>query len=223
MRCGDLRLAMASGDEWDDGDWEEEEQYVVVELSGIIDSDFLAKCNNSFKMLGVDTDEPIMQLGGCVFAGRYEDALGTCVLFKENATSGPGDASEGTALSYQCHTAKKLLMHRMFLSERQSSEPISGIEAMQLDSLDGYRHSSGYHWQPPKEEMNPDVAGGDDEDEDDDDDDGKDDNGDGDDDNDHDRQPAEAAAPSPGTANEGSKEAVPEPSLGTKAEASIVP
>ncbi|XP_078454823.1 general transcription factor 3C polypeptide 6-like isoform X2 [Lampetra planeri] len=205
--------------------WRSVEQYVVVELSGIIDSDFLAKCNNSFKILGVDTDEPIMQVGGCVFAGRYEDALGTCVLFKENSTSGPGDASEGTALSYQCHTAKKLLMHRTFLSERQSSEPISGIEAMQLDSLEGYRHSSGYHWQPPKEEMNTDVTGGDDEDEDDDDDDGKDDNGDndGDDDNDHGRRRAEAAVPSPGTANEGNKEAVPEPSPGTKAEASIVP
>ncbi|XP_055509276.1 general transcription factor 3C polypeptide 6 isoform X2 [Leucoraja erinacea] len=72
----------------EDGDWEEEEQLVVVELSGIIDPDFLLKCRNECKIVGIDTEQPIMQVDRCVFAGEYEDVLGTCVIFEE--TSEPG-------------------------------------------------------------------------------------------------------------------------------------
>ncbi|XP_041059411.1 general transcription factor 3C polypeptide 6 isoform X2 [Carcharodon carcharias] len=71
-----------------DGDWEEEEQLVVVELSGIIDPDFLLKCRNECKIVGIDTEQPIMQVDRCVFAGEYEDVLGTCVIFEE--TTEPG-------------------------------------------------------------------------------------------------------------------------------------
>ncbi|XP_067915491.1 general transcription factor 3C polypeptide 6 isoform X3 [Heterodontus francisci] len=72
----------------DDGDWEKEEQLVVVELSGIIDPDFLLRCRNECKIVGIDTEQPVMQVDRCVFAGEYEDVLGTCVIFEE--TSEPG-------------------------------------------------------------------------------------------------------------------------------------
>uniref|UniRef100_UPI00398E7B82 general transcription factor 3C polypeptide 6 isoform X3 n=1 Tax=Pristiophorus japonicus TaxID=55135 RepID=UPI00398E7B82 len=73
----------------DDGDWEEEEeQLVVVELSGIIDPDFLLRCRNECKIVGIDTEQPIMQVDRCVFAGEYEDVLGTCVIFEEIAEPG---------------------------------------------------------------------------------------------------------------------------------------
>ncbi|XP_049754988.1 general transcription factor 3C polypeptide 6 isoform X4 [Elephas maximus indicus] len=67
-------------EEWE----EEEEQLVLVELSGIIDSDFLSKCENKCKILGIDTERPIMQVDNYVFAGEYEDTLGTCVIFEED-------------------------------------------------------------------------------------------------------------------------------------------
>ncbi|XP_058429154.1 general transcription factor 3C polypeptide 6 isoform X3 [Marmota monax] len=67
---------------------EAQEQFVLVELSGIIDSDFLSKCENKCKILGIDTERPIMQLDSYVFAGEYEDTLGTCVIFEENAEHG---------------------------------------------------------------------------------------------------------------------------------------
>ncbi|XP_045150545.1 general transcription factor 3C polypeptide 6 [Echinops telfairi] len=60
------------------------EQLVLVELSGIIDSDFLSKCENKCKILGIDTEKPIMQVDNYVFAGEYEDTLGTCVIFEED-------------------------------------------------------------------------------------------------------------------------------------------
>ncbi|XP_012971196.3 general transcription factor 3C polypeptide 6 isoform X3 [Mesocricetus auratus] len=62
---------------------EEAEQFVLVELSGIIDSDFLSKCENKCKILGIDTEKPILQVDSYVFAGEYEDTLGTCVIFEE--------------------------------------------------------------------------------------------------------------------------------------------
>ncbi|XP_036025149.1 general transcription factor 3C polypeptide 6 isoform X5 [Onychomys torridus] len=62
---------------------EEVEQFVLVELSGIIDSDFLSKCENKCKILGIDTERPILQVDSYVFTGEYEDTLGTCVIFEE--------------------------------------------------------------------------------------------------------------------------------------------
>nr|XP_037856936.1 general transcription factor 3C polypeptide 6 isoform X2 [Chlorocebus sabaeus] len=83
---------MAAADErgLEDGEEEEEEveQLVLVELSGIIDSDFLSKCENKCKVLGIDTERPILQVDSCVFAGEYEDTLGTCVIFEENVEHG---------------------------------------------------------------------------------------------------------------------------------------
>ncbi|XP_036376408.1 general transcription factor 3C polypeptide 6 [Megalops cyprinoides] len=110
-------------------EWEEEEQLVVVELSGIIDSDFLTKCQGKVKIVGIDTEQPIMQVGRYVFAGEYEDVLGTCVIFEENHGS---DARP--QLRYRCHTVKKLMMQRTFLTEKKEGEPSSGrIEFLPLN------------------------------------------------------------------------------------------
>ncbi|KAL4617921.1 general transcription factor 3C polypeptide 6-like [Arapaima gigas] len=62
---------------------------------------------------------------------REPNALGTCVIFQEE----PGCESDGTPeLKYMCHTAKKLMMQRTFLSEKKEGEPSSGgIEVLQLN------------------------------------------------------------------------------------------
>ncbi|XP_061479609.1 general transcription factor 3C polypeptide 6 isoform X2 [Rhineura floridana] len=72
------------------GEADVEEQLVMVELSGIIDSDFLEKCENKCKILGIDTERPILQVDRYVFAGEYEDTLGTCLVFEENKDHGGG-------------------------------------------------------------------------------------------------------------------------------------
>uniref|UniRef100_A0A3Q3FXV5 Transcription factor TFIIIC triple barrel domain-containing protein n=1 Tax=Labrus bergylta TaxID=56723 RepID=A0A3Q3FXV5_9LABR len=53
-------------------EWEEEEQLVVVELSGIIDNDFLTKTRGTCKILDIDSEKPMIQVGQYVFAGEYE-------------------------------------------------------------------------------------------------------------------------------------------------------
>ncbi|XP_066561288.1 general transcription factor 3C polypeptide 6 [Amia ocellicauda] len=115
-----------------DDEWEEEEQLVVVELSGIINSDFLTKCKEKCKIVGIDTEQPVMQVGRYVFAGEYEDVLGTCVIFEETAGN-DSDPEAKPHLKYKCHTVKKLMMQRTFLSEKKEGEDSTGgIEVLQL-------------------------------------------------------------------------------------------
>uniref|UniRef100_A0A3B4CTB1 Transcription factor TFIIIC triple barrel domain-containing protein n=1 Tax=Pygocentrus nattereri TaxID=42514 RepID=A0A3B4CTB1_PYGNA len=110
-------------------EWEEEEQLVVAELSGMVDSDVLRRCEGWTKVVGLDSEQPVLQLGRYVFAGEYEDAVGTCVIFQEDS----GDPACSPTLRYKCHTAKKLMLQRTFLSERKEGE--SGSRAIEVLSL----------------------------------------------------------------------------------------
>ncbi|XP_074489279.1 general transcription factor 3C polypeptide 6 isoform X4 [Sebastes fasciatus] len=107
-------------------EWEEEEQLVVVELSGIINNDFLSKCRGTCKILDIDSEKPMMQVGQYVFAGEYEDALGTCVLFEEGPQKGGEEEDSGPELKYKCYTRKKLMMQRIFLVEKKEGETSTG-------------------------------------------------------------------------------------------------
>ncbi|XP_028702865.2 general transcription factor 3C polypeptide 6 isoform X2 [Macaca mulatta] len=101
---------------------EEEEQLVLVELSGIIDSDFLSKCQNKCKVLGIDTERPILQVDSCVFAGEYEADT---------------EGNNKTVLKYKCHTMKKLSMTRTLLTEKKEGEEnIGGVEWLQIKDND---------------------------------------------------------------------------------------
>uniref|UniRef100_W5NET2 General transcription factor 3C polypeptide 6 n=1 Tax=Lepisosteus oculatus TaxID=7918 RepID=W5NET2_LEPOC len=141
-----------------DGDWEEEEvvtivvqtkrqdQLVVVELSGVINSDFLTKCKGNCKIVGIDSEQPIIQVGRYVFAGKYEDALGSCVIFEEKNGQDfiDTESEEKPQLKYKCHTAKKLMMQRTFLSEKKEGQESSatGIEVLKLNDGDFSGRSS---------------------------------------------------------------------------------
>lgn len=116
---------------------EEAEQFVLVELSGIIDSDFLSKCENKCKILGIDTEKPILQVDSYVFAGEYEDTLGTCVIFEEGVERVDPEGNDKTVLKYKCHTMKKLSMTRTLLTEKKEGEEnIDGVEWLQMKDND---------------------------------------------------------------------------------------
>ena len=103
-----------NSDENDD-ELEEEEQLVTVHLSGIIDMDYLKKCDASnCKVLGIDTDEPALQIDRMVFSGNYSESIGTNIIFEEQS----GEEENGEVsknLKYMCHTTKNLDMIRIFL------------------------------------------------------------------------------------------------------------
>ncbi|XP_069485669.1 general transcription factor 3C polypeptide 6 isoform X2 [Ambystoma mexicanum] len=104
----------------------------MVELSGILDTDFLDRCENRCKILGIDTERPILQVDKYVFAGEYADTLGTCVIFEEDPDHVENDGS-APQLKYKCHTMKKLHMTRTFLTEKKEGDESSGgVEWFQI-------------------------------------------------------------------------------------------
>lgn len=114
-------------------EWEEQEQLVVAELSGVLDSDVLCQRGGVCKMVGMSSEQPMLQVGRYVFAGEYEDALGTCVIFEEQ-TKDQTKPESSPVLKYRCHTMKKLMFQRTFLSERKEGEATSGgIEVLSLN------------------------------------------------------------------------------------------
>ncbi|XP_032263288.1 general transcription factor 3C polypeptide 6 isoform X2 [Phoca vitulina] len=136
-RCGIMAATEERIREDREEEEEEAEQLVLVELSGIIDSDFLSKCENKCKILGIDTERPILQVDSYVFAGEYEDTLGTCVIFEENVEQGDAEGSSKTVLKYKCHTMKKLSMTRTLLTEKkEGEESIGGVEWLQIKDND---------------------------------------------------------------------------------------
>ena len=103
------------GERKEDNEWEE--QYVFVELVGMVDPDKLHHCTvENCNILGVDDEMTVLKLGSHVFAGEYEDALGTMVFLEETEHEG------GKYLKYNSHTCKILKTSRAFLKLKPSAE-----------------------------------------------------------------------------------------------------
>jgi len=99
-------------------EWEEEEQFVLVELKGLLEIDDLKDCttDNSY-VWGADTDNPILKLNRYVFSGEYDDTLGTAVFFEETEKNGEKH------LEYKCHTTRKLETVRSHLEPIANEKP----------------------------------------------------------------------------------------------------
>jgi len=73
-----------------------------------------------------ESAQPLVQIGNQVFAGSYQDTLGTSLFFRQADRRPPPhhDPVFGRAvkkrLSFLAATRKKLLLKRVFLKERQS-------------------------------------------------------------------------------------------------------
>ncbi|MEE6511234.1 hypothetical protein FKM82_017703 [Ascaphus truei] len=81
---------------------------------------------------GINTEKPFLQVDNYVFAGEYEDALGTCVIFEETSDQVDGDNTK-PQLKYKCHTVKKLNMMRTFLTEKKEGDEGGGkVEWFQI-------------------------------------------------------------------------------------------
>lgn len=111
-----------------ESEWEtDEEELVHVELSGIFQDDLLKKPEVITKFVGLDTKEPIVQLGNQVFAGSYTEVVGTSVFFQvedvdEDDEVDPvfGKPSD-QKLRYLCKSGKKLVLKRVFLNKNSKT------------------------------------------------------------------------------------------------------
>lgn len=116
-----------------------DDAYVLVELTGVIDAEGMEMKGKSCQILGVDTAEPVLKLGSYLFTGEYKDVVGTCVLFED--TSEPGEPSASPTVSkspkkllnYFAKTEKKLEMKTSFLQEK-AQDPVGETAAEGVDT-----------------------------------------------------------------------------------------
>jgi general transcription factor 3C polypeptide 6 len=107
----------------EDCDWEtDEEEMVHVQLSGIFQSELLGAAQAQAKFVGIETEQPIVQIGGQVFVGKYEDVAGTAVFLRqEQQEPGPekeDDFARPHPAEFVCQTHKRLVLRRVFLREK---------------------------------------------------------------------------------------------------------
>lgn len=105
------------------GDESEVEEVVFVELSGLIDQEWSHAAGQVCKIIGIDSDGPVLQLGRNVFSGEYADTLGTKVLFECNSKTGADTTQPDSAvLDYAVCVNKVLRMQRVFLTECENDD-----------------------------------------------------------------------------------------------------
>lgn len=105
-------MSTKNDDEWED-------QYVFVELVGLLDPDKLSLCTTeNTALLGVDDEVTVLKLGNYTFAGNYEDSFGSMVFFEET------ENKSEKSLKYHSHTTKVLKTSRVFLKPKEKLQPL---------------------------------------------------------------------------------------------------
>uniref|UniRef100_A0A0A9XDJ8 General transcription factor 3C polypeptide 6 n=1 Tax=Lygus hesperus TaxID=30085 RepID=A0A0A9XDJ8_LYGHE len=113
-------------------EYEEQEVLVYMDFSSKIDDD-LFSVEKEFKLIGLGSDTPVLQLANQVFQGEWKDSLGTQVIFEQDETPPRADPlfSENppTFMKYSCRTNKVLHMSRIFVNSKNEADTSPGDEA----------------------------------------------------------------------------------------------
>lgn len=119
------QTANTDGEELNTEDWElVDEEIIHVELSGIFGEDLVKNPDLiSKKFIGLDTSEPIVQLGNQVFSGKYCNTLGSSVFFqgergRKSSTDPVFSKDISDRLEYFTKADKKIVLKRIFVNKK---------------------------------------------------------------------------------------------------------
>ena len=113
----------------------QDQELVHVEINGIfqdLQTEDGQDLSDISKFIGLDTEQPIVQIGNQVFAGTFEDTIGTSLFFtlddKDKDEAVLPAAAEGKErvfdnaptkrVEYVCKADKKLILKRVFLTPK---------------------------------------------------------------------------------------------------------
>jgi len=100
-----------------------EEMYVLVEFAGNMGDDALKQENASVRITGIDTGQPLVQIGNQLYAGEFSETFGTELIFTEVDNNDAVDPVFETQLekrlAYVAKTAKKLVIKRAFATPKK--------------------------------------------------------------------------------------------------------
>eukprot|EP01135_Chromosphaera_perkinsii_P000042 Nk52_evm21s16 gene=Nk52_evmTU21s16 len=115
-------------DEKSEGEEEEsdedafDEAYVVMEFEDVPPDYGDSNFGKDYRILGIETDKPILRLGNDVFEGRYEDSCGTDMIFEDrkqhlrtNNTSGFQKEEQQDNWCYTGKSFKRLIFSKIHL------------------------------------------------------------------------------------------------------------
>lgn len=107
-----------------------EEEFILVEFAGNTGSDALNQENMSIKVLGIETDQPIIKIGNQLYEGKYYDTIGTELFFTEAEGEPPSDtlfdAKLEKKLEFHGKANTKLVVSRAFA--KPLTKPTSSTE-----------------------------------------------------------------------------------------------
>ncbi|EIM80643.1 uncharacterized protein STEHIDRAFT_125683 [Stereum hirsutum FP-91666 SS1] len=108
--------SFAPDDEYErgeDGAVEEEVSYVTLDLGSVEPT--LVPSSSNYRLIGLDSPAPFLQLSGTVFKGRHQKLLGTELLFAEDKDE--HDPSKKTIVHFT-NTEQRIQFHEVDLKPR---------------------------------------------------------------------------------------------------------
>lgn len=128
-----------------DSDYETDEECLVhVSVSGILQEDPALLPRDHFQFFDLQSDRPLVTIGGQAFVGTYEDTVGSSVFFQRVPGATVRDAVFGRQpqdqVRYHATTRKKLHLKRVFLNRKPEAKKDS-------------KTPSGEQQQPPPAEQ----------------------------------------------------------------------
>ncbi|KAG6373532.1 hypothetical protein JVT61DRAFT_6174 [Boletus reticuloceps] len=105
-------------------DEEEEVSYVTLDL-GVVEPTLLPS-TSTYRLIGLDTPTPFLQLSGSIFKGRHDMLLGTELLFtEEKSAHGTDDTHPNKrSLAHVGSTEQRIRFKEVQLKEKARTEPM---------------------------------------------------------------------------------------------------
>ncbi|GJE93566.1 TFIIIC subunit 6 domain-containing protein [Phanerochaete sordida] len=97
----------------------EDVEYVTVDL-GVVEPT-LVPSSSAYRLLGLDTPNPYLQLSGTIFKGKHQTTLGTELLFTDAPDDCQGRTKRG--LVHVANTEKRIAFREVELREKGAGPP----------------------------------------------------------------------------------------------------
>lgn len=136
---GEASASSVGSRQLQDSDYETDEECLVhVSVSGILQEDLSLLARDQFSFLDIQSQRPLITIGGQAFVGQYEDTVGSSVFLTRAASTAVTDQVFGrqaaTQLTYLAATTKKLQLKRVFLNKKaEKAESCVGEPAALAD------------------------------------------------------------------------------------------
>uniref|UniRef100_A0A1B6EEX5 Transcription factor TFIIIC triple barrel domain-containing protein n=1 Tax=Clastoptera arizonana TaxID=38151 RepID=A0A1B6EEX5_9HEMI len=113
-----------------------EEILVYAEFQTVLPEE-LFECNPLIKIIGLDSDQPVLQIGHQIHEGSWLDIPGTALIFEEVEPTPPKDKlftkTTAKTLKYVTKTRKGLFLKRVFTTPKEEKLE---EEAMETENVD---------------------------------------------------------------------------------------